>query len=197
MTVMRFDARAHLLAHYAEVRRRLMGSAPPPKALPPPPSVPAIPEQASDWPRPLFRLAADIPALSTAVAMETVVARNAGLLADLVDAPGRYVRVADVKRAICARWRISDVDLCSFRRTAAVVEPRQVGMALAKRLSLRSLPEIGRRFGWKDHTTVLHAVRKYAPLLDHIGAALPPDAGPEEWAEQAYEVLHPDEKCDA
>jgi chromosomal replication initiator protein len=53
----------------------------------------------------------------------------------------------------------------SSRRTANVVRPRQVAMYLAKPLTLRSLPEIGRRFGGRDHTTVLHAVRKIEGLV--------------------------------
>src|SRR5262249_42617089 len=53
----------------------------------------------------------------------------------------------------------------SSRRTANVVRPRQVAMYLAKTLTLRSLPEIGRRFGGRDHTTVLHAVRKIENLV--------------------------------
>ena len=56
-------------------------------------------------------------------------------------------------------------DLLSSRRTANVVRPRQVAMYLAKTLTLRSLPEIGRRFGGRDHTTVLHAVRKIENLV--------------------------------
>jgi chromosomal replication initiator protein len=53
----------------------------------------------------------------------------------------------------------------SSRRTANVVRPRQIAMYLAKTLTLRSLPEIGRRFGGRDHTTVLHAVRKIETLV--------------------------------
>jgi chromosomal replication initiator protein len=53
----------------------------------------------------------------------------------------------------------------SSPRTANVVRPRQVAMYLAKTLTLRSLPEIGRRFGGRDHTTVLHAVRKIEALV--------------------------------
>ena len=53
----------------------------------------------------------------------------------------------------------------SSRRTANVVRPRQIAMYLAKTLTLRSLPEIGRRFGGRDHTTVLHAVRKIEGLV--------------------------------
>jgi chromosomal replication initiator protein len=56
--------------------------------------------------------------------------------------------------------------MLSSRRTANVVRPRQIAMYLAKTLTLRSLPEIGRRFGGRDHTTVLHAVRKIETLAD-------------------------------
>jgi chromosomal replication initiator protein len=55
--------------------------------------------------------------------------------------------------------------LGSCGRTANVVRPRQIAMYLAKTLTLRSLPEIGRRFGGRDHTTVLHAVRKIENLV--------------------------------
>jgi chromosomal replication initiator protein len=60
---------------------------------------------------------------------------------------------------------VSRADLLSSRRTANVVRPRQVAMYLGKTLTLRSLPEIGRRFGGRDHTTVLHAVRKIENLV--------------------------------
>jgi chromosomal replication initiator protein len=65
---------------------------------------------------------------------------------------------------------VSRADLLSSRRTANVVRPRQVAMYLAKVLTLRSLPEIGRRFGGRDHTTVLHAVRKIENLAGNDSA---------------------------
>ena len=66
----------------------------------------------------------------------------------------------------CARfYDVSRVDMLSARRTATVVKPRQVAMYLAKILTLHSMPEIGRRFGGRDHTTVLHAVRKLEALV--------------------------------
>jgi chromosomal replication initiator protein len=61
---------------------------------------------------------------------------------------------------VATRYNVSRSDILSERRTAAVVRPRQIAMYLSKVLTLRSLPEIGRRFGGRDHTTVLHAVRK-------------------------------------
>ena len=66
---------------------------------------------------------------------------------------------------VARQYNVSRSDLLSSRRTANVVRPRQVAMYLAKTLTLRSLPEIGRRFGGRDHTTVLHAVRKIEALV--------------------------------
>jgi len=68
---------------------------------------------------------------------------------------------------VARQYNVSRADLLSSRRTANVVRPRQVAMYLAKQLTLRSLPEIGRRFGGRDHTTVLHAVRKIENLVNN------------------------------
>ena len=74
----------------------------------------------------------------------------------------KRVKIEDIQRIVARQYNVSRADLLSSRRTANVVRPRQVAMYLAKTLTLRSLPEIGRRFGGRDHTTVLHAVRKIA-----------------------------------
>ena len=77
----------------------------------------------------------------------------------------RRVKIEDIQRVVARQYNVSRSDLLSSRRTANVVRPRQVAMYLAKTLTLRSLPEIGRRFGGRDHTTVLHAVRKIESLV--------------------------------
>jgi len=77
----------------------------------------------------------------------------------------RRVKIEDIQRVVARQYNVSRSDLLSSRRTANVVRPRQVAMYLAKTLTLRSLPEIGRRFGGRDHTTVLHAVRKIEALV--------------------------------
>jgi chromosomal replication initiator protein len=77
----------------------------------------------------------------------------------------KRVRIEDIQRVVARQYNVSRADLLSSRRTANVVRPRQVAMYLAKVLTLRSLPEIGRRFGGRDHTTVLHAVRKIENLV--------------------------------
>jgi chromosomal replication initiator protein len=82
----------------------------------------------------------------------------------------RRVKIEEIQRIVARQYNVSRADLLSSRRTANVVRPRQVAMYLAKVLTLRSLPEIGRRFGGRDHTTVLHAVRKIENLVNNDGA---------------------------
>jgi len=82
----------------------------------------------------------------------------------------KRVRIEDIQRVVARQYNVSRADLLSSRRTANVVRPRQVAMYLAKVLTLRSLPEIGRRFGGRDHTTVLHAVRKIETLAGNDSA---------------------------
>jgi len=88
------------------------------------------------------------------------------VIRDLIrPADPRRIRVEDILRVVSKHYGVSRADLLSSRRTANVVRPRQIAMYLAKTLTLRSLPEIGRRFGGRDHTTVLHAVRKIEGLV--------------------------------
>ena len=73
--------------------------------------------------------------------------------------PGR-IKIDDILKVVGRHYNVAKADLLSPRRARTVVVPRQIGMYLAKKLTSRSLPEIGRRFGGRDHSTVLHAVRK-------------------------------------
>ncbi|WP_245258629.1 chromosomal replication initiator protein DnaA [Methylopila sp. M107] len=77
----------------------------------------------------------------------------------------KRVKIEDIQRIVAKHYQVSRADVLSSRRTQNVVRPRQVAMYLSKQLTLRSLPEIGRRFGGRDHTTVLHAVRKIDQLV--------------------------------
>lgn len=72
----------------------------------------------------------------------------------------RRIKIEDILRLVSRHYGVSKSDILSPRRHRSVVWPRQIGMYLAKQLTTRSLPEIGRRFGDRDHTTVLHAIRK-------------------------------------
>ena len=81
----------------------------------------------------------------------------------------KRVRIEDIQRVVARQFNVARNDLLSNRRTQQIVRPRQIAMYLSKVMTPRSLPEIGRRFGGRDHTTVLHAVRKIEDLMseDH------------------------------
>jgi chromosomal replication initiator protein len=88
------------------------------------------------------------------------------LLAHLVGAAEqKRVRIEDIQRVVARHYNVSRQELVSNRRTRVIVKPRQIAMYLAKTLTPRSFPEIGRRFGGRDHTTVLHAVRKIEEMI--------------------------------
>lgn len=76
----------------------------------------------------------------------------------------RKVTVDEIQKAVAEHYLLKQADLLSERRTRAVARPRQLAMYLAKNLTTRSYPDIGRRFGNRDHTTVLHAVRRIEQL---------------------------------
>lgn len=87
-------------------------------------------------------------------------------LRDLIGArEPRRVRIEDIQKVVSRHFNVSKSDLLSSRRTRTIVRPRQIAMFLSKAMTPRSLPEIGRRFGGRDHTTVLHAVRKIEELI--------------------------------
>ncbi|MGI6244796.1 MAG: chromosomal replication initiator protein DnaA [Pseudochelatococcus sp.] len=108
------------------------------------------------------RLLAHTTLTGTPLTMETAEAA----IRDLIRTrEPRRVKIEDIQKLVASRYNVSRADILSERRTAAVVKPRQIAMYLSKILTLRSLPEIGRRFGGRDHTTVLHAVRKIEKLV--------------------------------
>jgi len=78
----------------------------------------------------------------------------------------KRIRIEEIQRIVSRHYNVSRTELLSNRRTRTIVKPRQVAMYLSKVLTPRSLPEIGRRFGGRDHTTVLHAVRKIEGLTE-------------------------------
>jgi chromosomal replication initiator protein len=88
-------------------------------------------------------------------------------LRDLIGArEPRRIRIEDIQKVVSRHFNVSKSDLLSSRRTRTIVRPRQIAMYLSKMMTPRSLPEIGRRFGGRDHTTVLHAVRKIEELIN-------------------------------
>jgi chromosomal replication initiator protein len=82
----------------------------------------------------------------------------------------RKITVDMIQKAVAEHYGLKQADLISERRARAVARPRQVAMWLAKQITTRSLPDIGRRFGGRDHTTVLHAVRRIEALKDEDAA---------------------------
>jgi chromosomal replication initiator protein len=95
------------------------------------------------------------------------------ILADRLNLTDRRVTVEEIKKVVAGYYSIRIQDMDSPRRTRNLVRPRQTAMYLAKTLTPRSYPEIGRRFGDRDHTTVMHAVRQ----IEKLSAADPVMAG--------------------
>jgi chromosomal replication initiator protein len=108
----------------------------------------------------LNRLVAHAQLVGRAVTIESV----QEVLHDLLRANDRRVTIEEIQKRVAEHYNIRLGDMHSARRARAVARPRQVAMYLAKQLTPRSLPEIGRKFGGRDHTTVMHAVRKIEEL---------------------------------
>ncbi len=87
-------------------------------------------------------------------------------LSDLLRASDRKVTIDEIMRKVAEHYNLRLSDMTSARRARAVARPRQVAMFLAKTLTSKSLPEIGRKFGGRDHTTVMHAVKRVESLTD-------------------------------
>jgi chromosomal replication initiator protein len=109
-------------------------------------------------------------ALNRVVAHATLVGREITLetcqevLHDLLRANDRRVTIEEIQKRVAEHFNVRIADMHSARRARAVARPRQVAMYLAKQLTSRSLPEIGRKFGGRDHTTVMHAVKRIEEL---------------------------------
>ena len=111
-------------------------------------------------------------ALNRVLAYSDLVGRDVTLestqevLRDLLRANDRRITIEEIQKRVAEHFNIRMSDMHSARRARAVARPRQVAMYLAKQLTSRSLPEIGRKFGGRDHTTVMHAVRKIDELRE-------------------------------
>ena len=92
------------------------------------------------------------------------------VLHDILKSHERRVTIEEIQRKVAEHYAIRLTDMSSARRSRAIARPRQVAMYLAKQLTSRSLPEIGRKFGNRDHTTVLHAVSRIGELMERDGA---------------------------
>ena len=83
-------------------------------------------------------------------------------LSDLLSIQNRQISVENIQKTVADYYKIKVADMYSKKRPNSIAYPRQIAMYLAKELTQKSLPEIGELFGGRDHTTVLHAVRKIA-----------------------------------
>jgi len=108
----------------------------------------------------LTRLVAHADFVGRSISLDTA----QDVLKDLLRANSRQVTIEEIQKRVAEHYNIKFGDMHSPRRARAVARPRQVAMYLAKQLTSRSLPEIGRKFGGRDHTTVMHAVRKVEEL---------------------------------
>lgn len=81
-------------------------------------------------------------------------------------APKSGLTIVDIQRAVSTYFGLPFDEMKSARRARDVARPRQIAMFLAKEFTPRSLPEIGRRFGGRDHTTVIHAIRRIKELIE-------------------------------
>ena len=110
-------------------------------------------------------------AVTRLFALSELVKREIGLeqaqdaLADLLRASDKKLTVEQIMRTTCEHYNLRMNDMTSARRSRSIARPRQLAMYLAKKLTPRSYPEIGRRFGGKDHTTVLYAVKRIEELM--------------------------------
>lgn len=109
----------------------------------------------------LNRLIAHANLFGRAVTLET----TQEVLHDILKAHDRRVTIEEIQRKVAEHWNIRLSDMSSPRKARNVARPRQVAMYLAKQLTSRSLPEIGRKFGGRDHTTVMHGVQRVTELM--------------------------------
>jgi len=87
-------------------------------------------------------------------------------LSGLIAVQGRRISVDNIQKTVSEYYKVSLSDLLSKSRSRSVVHPRHIAMYLAKELTEKSLPEIARAFGNRNHTTVMHAYRKIRGLLE-------------------------------
>jgi chromosomal replication initiator protein len=113
----------------------------------------------------LNRLIAHAHLFSRPITLET----TQELLHDILKAHDRRVTIDEIQRRVAEHYNLRVTDMSSARRARAVARPRQVAMYLAKQLTARSLPEIGKKFGNRDHTTVMHACSRITELMEKDG----------------------------
>lgn len=102
---------------------------------------------------------------STLVGREVTLETTQDILRDLLRSNERIINVEEIQKKVASRYNIKIADMSSSRRLRSIARPRQIAMYLSKVLTSKSLAEIGSKFGKKDHTTVIHAVKKVEELI--------------------------------
>ena len=108
----------------------------------------------------LNRLVAHATLVGTEITIETAQV----VLQDFLKSSNKKITIEEIQKKVAEHYNIRITDMHSPRRSRSVARPRQIAMYLAKSITSRSLPEIGRKFGGRDHTTVMHAVKKIEEL---------------------------------
>jgi len=104
-------------------------------------------------------------AFASLVGREITLDLTQDCLSDILRANDRRLTIEEIQRKVAEHYNIRLADMIGPKRVRTIARPRQVAMYLAKQLTLRSLPEIGRRFGGRDHTTIMHGVRRIGELM--------------------------------
>ena len=107
-----------------------------------------------------------ITAYATLIGHAVTVENTKEVLSDLLRSSNRKISIDDIQKQVAAHFNIRVADMFSARRARQIARPRQIAMFLAKNLTSLSYPEIGRQFGNRDHTTIMHAVRKIEELME-------------------------------
>jgi len=104
---------------------------------------------------------------STLVNREITLENTQNILRDLLRSNERIITIEDIQKKVAERYNIKTSDMSSPRRLRSIARPRQIAMYLAKTLTPKSLADIGKKFGKKDHTTVMHAIKKIEELCEN------------------------------
>ena len=174
--VRNFSTAAEMTAFYQSTRNAFFAVPPPP---PPPVATAPIPPEPEPKPSPpppapMFSPAAE-------VMIERMVARQGR--GPLVVSRNGEPTVHEIRRVVAQVFDVTVAELISMRRKIGIVIPRQIAAAIAWHLTTGSLPHIGRHLGGRDHTTILYACRKMAPLIQHVQGIIGDGATVLEWAQ--------------
>jgi len=104
-------------------------------------------------------------AFASLVGREITLELTQDCLADILRASDRKLTIEEIQRKVAEHYNIRLADMIGPKRVRTIARPRQIAMYLAKQLTMRSLPDIGRRFGGRDHTTIMHGVRRIEELM--------------------------------